>query len=179
MNDEGTAVSAQLRAGSSEALEYQLEFLKLEFQSINESIGRIDETTGKVKNWAIITWAGGIAVGLGRPELSHYLWLTGTLPLLFFFVDAWWRRIQRSFIFRNRVISDFLNGPMLMESFRQQGVVGLRLLDPRAKALQDTAEYKDFTSIWRTMRFREVAAFYVGLSLMSVAVWAAVVGWHF
>ncbi len=170
IRDEGTPLTLDNR---EELFAYQLDFLKLEFQHINDAIGRIDETTAKVKNWAIVTWAGSLGLALKDPQLRPFLWLTALLPLLFFFVDAWWRRIQRSFIFRIQKMAEFLNGNNLMDSFRERQVKRIYILDPRAKQWSKSKEYESFTSVFRTMRFNEVAAFYLGLSLLSVGLWWA------
>ena len=163
---------------TGKSFNYQLEFLKLEFDSINKTIARIDDIAGKVKNWAIVTWAGGIALSLGHKELTKYILLTGIVPILFYYVDAWWRRIQRSFIFRVNKISEFLNDQRLLQSFEQQRLIDFRLLDVRSKHHANTKEYQVFTSVWRTRRFRELSVFYVGLTLISVGLWISVTYLH-
>jgi len=158
------------------AFRYQLEFLKLEFDAINKAIARIDDTTAKVKNWTMVAWAGGVALSLGHSELKRYILLTAIIPIPFYYVDAWWRRIQRSFIFRVNKISEFLNGECLQKSFHHQRLmIDFRVLDPRAKQHANTVEYELFTSVWRTMRFRELSVFYVGLALISAALWLSAV----
>jgi uncharacterized membrane protein len=78
-NVHPTAVASS----KDEAFNYQMEFLKLEFQAINEVIGRIDETAAKVKNWAVVTWAGSMALALGRTnDLKKYLWITAVPSFL-------------------------------------------------------------------------------------------------
>ena len=150
------------------ALKYQLEFLKLEFGVINESIGRIDATTQGTKNWAVIIWAGSLGIALGKTELRPYIPLTAILPLLFWYIDAQWRRIQRSFIFRIRRISEFLNGPGLAQAVSTGRLTDFTVLDPRATKDRDTDEYRNFTSIRRTLRFKEVGPFYLGLVGISI-----------
>ena len=159
------------------ALDYQLDFIKLEFGAINEAIARIDQTTQGTKNWAVIVWAGSIAIALGNKDLRSFVALTSAVPLLFWFIDAQWRRIQRSFIFRSRTIAAFLNGPDLVESMRQRKVVGLFLLDPRATREHDSEAYRRFTSFRRTFRFKEVGPFYFGLVAISVIV-AQALRWY-
>jgi hypothetical protein len=159
------------------AFQLQIEFLKLEFESINGVIARIDQTTQATKHWAITVWAGAVALMLGKPDLSKHLLLTAILPLIFWFIDAQWRHIQRSCIFRIEQISAFLNDERLRESFNQKRVTGLRLLDPRAKNARGTPEYRDFTSVRRTAGFGEVAPFYLGLSLLSVVAALVVARW--
>ncbi len=168
-----------IQPASERTLEYQLEFLKLEFDSINDAISRIDETTQGTKNWAVIVWAGSLGISLGNLELRHYAGLTAMIPLLFWFIDGQWRRIQRSFIFRIQRISEFLNGPHLKESFVNQKLVGLEVLDPRGRKHRNTKEYKRFTSIIRTLRFREVGPFYLGLFAISIIVAAVLRAYPF
>ena len=78
----------------------QMEFLKLELESINTITGRIDGITQTIKNWCVVIWAGSIALLLAQGQ-KHLIFFTAIVPVLFWFVDAWWRRIQRSFIFRS------------------------------------------------------------------------------
>jgi hypothetical protein len=157
----------------SPVLKCQLDFLKLEFEAINKAIERLDETTQATKNWAVVLWAGSLGVALGKPEMHPYIPITAALPLLFWFIDAQWRRIQRSFIFRSHRISDFLNGPALTKSIENGRLTDFIVLDLRAGSLRNTPEYRDFTSIRRTCRFKEVGPFYVGLALISLLVAAA------
>jgi len=96
---------------AKQCFEYQLDFLKLEYGAINEAIGRIDETTAKIKNWALITWAGSIAIALREQRLTDFLWMTAVPPVLFFFVDGWWRRIQRTLSFGFRKSPNSLTAP--------------------------------------------------------------------
>src|SRR5438128_668129 len=98
------------------SLEYQLDFLKLEFNAINEAIRRIDQTTQGTKNWAIGVWAGSMGLSLAHADLRNYVPLTAIVPLMFWFIDAYWRHIQRTMIFRIQLISEFLNGPDLSRS---------------------------------------------------------------
>ncbi|MGE0451934.1 MAG: hypothetical protein AB7O37_07960 [Vicinamibacteria bacterium] len=151
-------------------LEYQLDFLRLEYQVINQAIGRFDDVTQATKNWAVVIWAGGLALLLGAAEMRRYILVTAVLPLVFWFIDAQWRRIQRSFVFRLELISRFLNGDDLLESLRPKKVINLRLVDHRARAERHTDEYLEFTTMKRTWRFKEVGVFYLGLSLVSIMV---------
>ncbi|MGH9761140.1 MAG: hypothetical protein ACREDR_36115, partial [Blastocatellia bacterium] len=52
---------------------YQLEFLKLEFASINEIIKRIDEITQKHKDWAVLIWVGSISLSVSQSGLRRYV----------------------------------------------------------------------------------------------------------
>ena len=135
-----------------------------------DSIGRIDETTQGTKNWAVIVWAGSLGIALGNRDLRGYVGLTAAVPMLFWYIDAQWRRIQRRFIFRIRKIAEFLNGQSLVDSMKGHHVVGISLLDPRATNERNTEESRQFTSIWRTLRFNEVGPFYLGLAAISIIV---------
>jgi hypothetical protein len=153
----------------AESFAYQLDFLKLEYNAINELIKRIDEITQKNKEWAILIWAGSISVAISQTPLRKYIMLTAILPLLFWFIDAWWRRIQKTSVFRVKKISDFLNGPDLEESFRQKKLVNFHVVDPRGGKYSGLPEYESYKSAWRTMRYGEVGGFYLGLIVISLS----------
>lgn len=159
----GTAAGAQ-----EQSFALQIEFLKLEFQAINEVIKRIDGITQTTKNWAVLIWAGSMSLSLGQPRMRHYVLITAVLPLPFWFVDGWWRSIQRSCIYRSRKISEFLNGPNLVESFKQQRLVDFKVLDVRSVQYEDMPEFRSFISAGRTMRFRDVGGFYLPLMMLSL-----------
>lgn len=150
-----------------ESFRCQLDFLKLELETINAITGRIDGITQAVKNWCVGIWAGSIALLLSQHQ-EGLVFFTAVLPIPFWFVDAWWRQTQRSFIFRSSKISEFLNSDRLIESFRQRRLVDFTVLDPKGRQYSHLPEYKRFRSVGRIMRFRSVAVFYLGLSTMSV-----------
>jgi len=89
---------------------------------------------------------------------------------LFWFVDAWYRKIQRSFIFRKTKISEFLNSEKLKESFKKQELVGFKLIDLRGRKSGREYEYSKFTSNWKTLLFHSVFVFYLGLIFFSIVI---------
>lgn len=160
-------------ADQKDAFDLQLEFLKVELETVNSAIERIDGTTQATKNWAVGIWAGSIALLLDK-DLPQYITFSAVLPVVFWVVDAWWRRIQRSFIFRSQKISEFLNSDQLFESFAQRKLVGFKLLDPRGWQYHESPEYWEFIRVRRTLWFRSVAVFYLGLMGLSLVVWLVV-----
>jgi len=158
---------------AQDAFDIQLEFLKAELETINSAIARIDGTTQATKNWAVGIWAGSIALLLDK-DLPQYIAFSAILPLAFWVTDAWWRRIQRSFIYRSNKISAFLNSDQLSESFAQRKFVGFTVLDPRGWQYAEgpeSSEYWKFIQIRRTLWFKTVAAFYLGLIGLSLLIW--------
>ena len=153
---------------ATQCFNYQLDFLKLEYESINEIIKRVDEITQTIKNWTLLIWAGSLSLALGQTNFRQFVILTAVLPLPFWFVDAWWRGIQRTCIFRIRKISEFLNGPSLAESFQQQKLINFKILDPRGLQYRGSDEYKAYSHVGRTMRFKEVGGFYITLVAFSL-----------
>src|SRR5690242_18540094 len=79
---------------------FRLEILKKELDFIDNSIRKIDDIGNSIKNWAILAWTGVIAAILGKPELHGYMAFSAVPPLVFMFVDAYWRKIQRRFTYR-------------------------------------------------------------------------------
>src|SRR5271165_7184445 len=152
----------------SQAINYQLDFLKLEHQSINELIKRIDEITQTIKNWTVLIWAGSLSLALGQAKFRPFIFLTAILPIPFWFVDGWWRRIQRSCIFRSHKISAFLNGPNLAESVLQRKLVDFKVLDVRGVQYKNDDDFKAFISVRHTLFYKEVGGFYGALILLSL-----------
>jgi hypothetical protein len=88
---------------------------------------------------------------------------------LFWFLDGWYRRIQRGFIYRAVQISQFLNSEDFTLSFENQKLTGFHLLDFRGRISGDKSELIKFTSIWKILLFPSVGFFYAGLIALSVA----------
>ena len=143
----------------------QMDFLASELKSIDGAIRQHDEITKTTKNWAVVTWTASIGVALKEPALQPYIWITGVVPLVFWLVDASFRRIQRSFIVRIEQIADYINSQSFREAASTGGPISIPLLAMRVH----TGKFKD--SFLGTMCFRSVALLYVGLAVCSFAVW--------
>jgi hypothetical protein len=152
-------------------LEYQLDVLKLEIETINSAIRQMDSMTEKIKNWTVLLWAASTGAAITSPTLNPYIFLTAAIPLAFWFVDGWYRRIQRRFIWRTGEISTFLNSEWLTESFKAQEIKGFKLFDPAARSAKGEDKYESFINIRRTMKFGSVSIFYAFLILMSFLAW--------
>lgn len=154
----------------TKAFEYQLELLKVELNQIDSAIRQMDDITKSIKDWAIVTWTFSLGASLQIEGLSPYIGLTAIIPFLFWIVDARYRKIQRSFIYRINQISNFLNDERLKQSFDEQRLINFRLLDPRAKESHDI-DYDSYISIFRTLRFGSVGILYIGLILISLSIY--------
>ena len=143
-----------------EAFLFQLEILKMEIQTIDGIVGRMDEITQTTKNWAVITWAGGLAAVLGSSDLRKYAVLTAILPLVFWYTDAQWRRLQRRSTFRSAKIREFLNSPALQESFAAGKLVGFIVHDPIGRQHKGADGYSSWVSMRKTLQYKEIAVFH-------------------
>jgi len=150
--------------------EFQLEMLKWELQDINSSIRQIDQMMTSIKNWAIVVWGGSIGISIPNASLKPYIWLTFLIPMLFLLVESRWRRVQRSFIYRVRIISDFLNSDKLKKSFEQETMVDFVVLDPRANHSRGE-DYKNFIRLSTILTFGTTTWLYFGLALISVIIY--------
>lgn len=146
----------------------QFDILKKELDLIDTAIRQIDDITKGIKNWAIVTWSASVGVSLSSNELKAYVWLTAFLPVLFWILDASYRRIQRTFIGRNRKIRDFINSDEFKNAANLNEPFDFLLLEMRYKS----NSWKD--KLFGIMVFRTVWVLYVGLSLLSVIVWMVV-----
>jgi hypothetical protein len=120
----------------------------------------MDEITQTTKNWAVLVWAGGLAAALGSSDLRKYVMLTAVLPLVFWYTDAQWRRLQRRSTFRSAKIREFLNSTDLQESFSLCKLVNFVVHDPIGTQYKGSEGYRNWVSMRKTLQFREIAAFY-------------------
>jgi hypothetical protein len=148
--------------------EYQLEILKIELNQIDSAIRQMDDITKSIKDWAIVTWTFSVGVALNMEGTGTIIALTAIIPVLFWIVDARYRKIQRSFIYRLNLISDFLNNEKLLkQSFEKQRLIDFTLLDPRAKKTHGE-NYNSYICIFKTLGFGSVGNLYIGLIIISL-----------
>ena len=152
------------------SFEYQLDLLKAEIDIIDKAIARLDGITQTIKNWTIAIWIGVITLALSEPDLRQYILFTAVIPLPFWTLNAKWTYFLRGFIFRQDKIAQFLNGEHLVESFRQQKLIGIKVLDPRGAQYRKTEEYRKTVNFWRSFKYPEQSILYLGLATISVAV---------
>jgi hypothetical protein len=151
------------------ALAFQLEMLKVEVDTVNATIRQMDEITKNVKQWSIVLWTGAVGGALVTPRLTPFVGATAAIPILFWVVDAWYRVMQRRFVWRSLEIMDFLNDGALEESFERGQLVKLTVLDVGARRSRGAA-YRDFTDWRRVIRFREFTQLYGGLLAFSIVI---------
>ena len=158
---------------NSKTFDAQFELLKMELDHVNKAIAQQDEITKSIKNWSIVTWTASVGLAVSQPRLHHFLWLTAVIPFLFWFVDASFRRIQRSFIVRVKDIADHVNS----ESFRNSAATGapidFPLLQMRSRKKYEMSDWNNWrkTHLIGVMSFRSVSFLYLGLIIVSVVMW--------
>jgi len=159
-------------------LQFQLDILKHELDTVAEIIGRIDHITQTTKNWAIVTWTGSVGLALTQTDLRQYVIITAVLPLLFWFIDAWWRRLQRRSVYRSQQITAFLNDERLVQSFAEKRVVGFDVFDPVGVSHKGDDEYKNTVTLRKTLFFPEVAVFHLTLAVISIGLGVRFLLWN-
>ena len=155
---------------NKEVIDFQLDILKIEISSIQEVIARLDQFTQTTKNWSVTMWAGGLGFAITQVELRDFALVTAVIPLIFWILDAWWRRLQKRSIYRQLQISKFLNSEDLSKSISNQKLVGFTLLDPVGTAHKNEDDYKVAVSFKKTLLYPEVAGFYLPLMAISLIV---------
>jgi hypothetical protein len=148
--------------------EIRLEAIKQELDHIESAIRKIDDIANSIKNWAIVTWGGSIALLLNDANLRNYIMITAILPIAFLLVDARWRKVQRSFIYRIGLISKFLNKDDIDQRLCKSLGDDFVLLDPRAR-FKHGEDYRDFVGIRKVLRFGTVSWLYIAMFLMSIS----------
>ena len=148
--------------------EFQLELLKGEIDTINTIIGRMDTITQATKNWAIVTWTGSVGFSLGNSEARPYLAATAILPLIFWIIDATWRRLQKRSVYRAKKISEFINEGGLLEAYKNQKIDKFMVLDPIGYSHKYESEYRSYVTMRNTLFYREVWLIYWALAFISI-----------
>lgn len=152
----------------SAVLEKQFDLLTQELQLIDGAIRQHDEIPKGIKNWAIVTWTASIGVCLSQEGLTDFLWVTTFSPVLFWLVDATFRRIQRTFITRSQEISAFINSQEFREALLDGNPLQFDLLTLRVHP-------EDWEKQWlQTLFFRSIWLLYFGLIGLSLFIWIAV-----
>jgi hypothetical protein len=153
------------------AFEFQLEMFKKEIDTINQTISRFDEHARATRNWALVTWAGSIALILRDTTLHSYIYFTAFVPILFWLVDARWTSSLRKFLYRQDKINEFLNSADYQKSFEKKTLVGFTLYDPSGSQYKHTKEFRKYINIFRSAtKYLEVSAFYIGMIILSIGI---------
>ena len=150
---------------NARAFDYQFDLLKVELDLVDSTIRQHDEITKSIKNWAIVTWIASMGAALSNSDFHAYIWLVAGVALLFWIVDALFRRIQKTFIERSQEIAEYINS----DSFRDHAASGepmsFELMKMRCRPENWPASY------FAIFRYYSVAALYVGLAGFSILVW--------
>ena len=150
-------------------LEFQLDLLKWELESVSNTIRQIDSMSNSVKNWAVIAWGCALGLAFYQPSFHPYIWVTCFLPMIFWLVDARWRKVQSKAIYRAQKISDYLNSGNLKTSFEVGSLQNFVLYDPMAAKCRQR-DFQAFTSLRRILGFGSVSWLYAGLSAFSLLI---------
>ncbi|MDF1697802.1 MAG: hypothetical protein P1U56_18285 [Saprospiraceae bacterium] len=155
----------------ADAFNYKLDLLKWELSTINEVIARMDNMAQTTKNWAILIWAGTVSLALGNDDAnlrSIILFCTAIIPILFWMIDTFFRRLQRRSAYRMDKIKEFVNSPDYDAAFKQKSFEKFEILDPVARSYNGEEEYEKYISMKNTLRFKEIMFFYLGLIFISI-----------
>ena len=149
---------------------YKLELLKDEFAEINSIIDRIDKICQTTKYWTILIFFGVLSAILGSDdeEVKRFIILVPFIPLIFWILEASWRKYQNRAIYRVNKISDFLNSDDFDNSIKGKSFENFKVLDTMGNQYRELKDYKKFTSFWRCLWFKTTVRYYVGLIGFSI-----------
>jgi len=154
--------------GNAYSFEYLLDILKIEIEFIERGISRLDEIRKAHMNWAIVTWAGSIALLLKTKDLDHLIILTSLVPLLFWLVTARWSYHQAGFIYRQKKISDFLGSEEFRVACDEQSLKKFILLDPIGNQYKSEEDYKVEVNFWKAFRYHHIVYLHLGMIIISL-----------
>ena len=176
-------------------LEYKLDLLKLEIETINGAILNKDDSSRQLKTWAISLWTaattltgvehfkniedrGFIVEFFGENIPATSVWALSTLiiPAAFLILEVYHRRIQREFIWRSRKIHVFLNNrsASITKAFEKGDIEDFRIYDPagenwrREMGGTESTEFDQFVGFWTVIRIPGVYVLYTSLTVLSI-----------
>lgn len=165
----------------SEALNYKLELLKVEIQTINSAILDKDQTARQIKQWAVTLWLGATgfagAEHISTPTVQSTLWAAATLciPIAFLMLELHNKRTQRKFIWRAGKIHRFINDLdySLTDAIEKDNVDEFRIYDPAGEnwrrdiSGEESESFEKFISPAELIKNPTVFLLYVSLVLFS------------
>jgi len=152
----------------NELFAFKLDLLKAEIELVTRNIERVDSNSQTFKNWTVVTWAGSLAIALQTSDLRKFVVFTAFIPLAFWFIDSWYRRNLRRFIYRLYQISHFLNDARLLESFQKQEIIDFQILDPFGRTHKESNEFKKAITLRGTALHPGTSVLYLSLIFISL-----------
>ena len=153
-----------------EIFELQWELLKHEIEINKSSVAQMHEFGQSIKNWTILLWAASIGGALTQQGFSQYTIFITAIPLLLWFVEASYRKIQSKFLFRWDEMKEFVNSDKLARSRQEGHFIDFTLLDVLGTETKAT-KYKKMTRLGRIMRYKSMYIFYGSLSFFTIIIW--------
>ena len=89
-------------------LEYRFNLLTQEMKLIQQRIGDFDGMLFRIKGWATTLFSTFVLFALGENGSVFHIAIGAATVLLFWFLDAWYRKIQLGHVDRYGVIESFL-----------------------------------------------------------------------
>lgn len=156
-------------------LEAQIEMIKLEYEMTQSEIREFSKKSQACRNWTITLWAGAIAFSVAPNQANDksFLLLSAIFPLMFWLQDVKWTQLQRIFILRGKLITDFFSSDNFQNSIGEGRVVGFNISGLRkslSTELFSDPEYHNFSSFWRVFFFPTKMTFYPMFIVASVAI---------
>lgn len=170
-------------------LDYKLDLLKIEIDTINKAILDKDETSRQVKGWTITLWVAAVGFAgtkhIQNPSFASTIWAISTafIPVSFFILDALNKRIQRKFIWRAKKIHRFVNDIewSLKTSIEEGDITSFRIYDPGGEnwrmeeGYEESKKFQDYISLCRLALNPSLFVLYATLIVFSFGL--AAVAW--
>lgn len=159
-----------MKNSDNSIFELQWEILLKEIDINKSTIEQMHEFGQKIKNWTILIWSMAISGSLTNEKYIKYSIFIIAIPLLFWFVESAYRKIQSKFIYRMTEIKEFVNSDSLVISKTKGQFENFQLLDLLGSNTK-SKKYLKITSFKSIIFFKSLYIFYGSLSLFTVIIW--------
>lgn len=154
-----------LVATKLQPIDVQIDFLKREYDMIQQEIREIGHRSQSIRNWTITLWSGSVAFSIipSQGNIKSFLLMSAMFPLMFWLQDIRWLQVQRIFIWRGTNIMRFVGSDALVRSIN-----GGVLVEHQSDGLRNDldllfaadGEGRNFSSFWKVAFFQTNLSFY-------------------
>jgi len=149
--------------------EYKFEILMNEKDNLHENIRSFEGILFRIKGWAITVYSGTSYVAL-REDEPDFLILSVGSTLLFWHLEATYKRFQRTFIVRVNKIEHFLRTKKFSQAVETRSFSSLRIPDFQGRHSVKDLDRK--TSVLRVAFFWHTFVLYLTMLVFACGLYA-------
>jgi len=158
----------------ADEFQYRFELLKQEIEILQARIGSYDTILLTIRGWTITIFSAFIFFS-AQAKQPIYLIFCALSVMLFWLVEAIFRRYQRSFIYRYTQIEQFLQSQEFAQAVAERSFKNFVI--PNLRGAYATKRKEHWLNILHTVRSPSTALLYVAMLSMTIGLAILMVVW--